>query len=134
LEFGSVHERTTAHRLAVQLEPQVGTWNVDCEYDRDGQMVKHLLGIAECDPNRATDRILPDIIVHHRHGRGRRHNLLVVELKKNAVEDACDRRKLELLTDPGGRYQYQVGLYINIDNDRFTCTWYKDGARAPEGK
>ena len=37
-------------------------------------------------------------------------------------EDPCDRRKLELLTEPRGHYQYQLGLYINVDGGNFTCT------------
>jgi len=131
LDFQVVHERSTAHRLAVQLEPLVSTWNVDCEYDRDGQLRKSLIGIAQCNPRKATEEILPDIIVHHRQGHGRDHNLLVVELKKQAKEDACDHRKLELLTAPTGHYQYQIGLYINIDDGKFDCTWYKDGIRVP---
>jgi hypothetical protein len=129
LNFDSVHERSTAHRLAVHFDPLFTGWNVDCEYDRDGQLQKALMGIAGCDNRKPTDAILPDIIVHHRQGHGRDNNLVVVEIKKHTPEDRCDTRKLELLTDPGGHYQYQVGLYINIDNGGFDCTWYKDGAR-----
>ncbi|MGH7973827.1 MAG: hypothetical protein ACREIC_34350 [Limisphaerales bacterium] len=127
LEFHDVHERSTAHRLAVHMEPHFcDTWNVDCEYDRDVQLRKILGGVAECD-GRTTDAIVPDIIVHHRGFSGRTHNLLVIELKKNAAEDACYRKKLELLTRPDGHYGYQLGLYINIDDGRCACTWYKDG-------
>ena len=129
LEFEAVHERSTAHRLAVHLERLCLGWNVDCEYDRDGQLRKALDGIAGCDPQRTTDRIFPDIIVHHRQGQGRSNNLLVIEMKKDATEDRCDRRKLELLTALGGHYQYQLGLYINISGGEFNCTWYKGGAR-----
>jgi len=129
LDFQSVHERSTAHRLAVQFEPHFQGWNVDCEYDRDRQVEKLLLGIAQCDAQKPPTGYCG----HHRPsslGRGREHNLIVIELKKNAEQDACDRRKLELLTDPNGYYQYQIGLYINIHGGRFTCTWYKDGARS----
>lgn len=127
LDFGIVHERSTAHRLAVQMEPDFETWNVDCEYDRDGQIKKRLMGISECKRLKATDEILPDIVVHHRRGEGRAHNLLAIELKKQADEDICDRRKLELLTATNEHYEYQVGLYINIDGGRFVCTWYRHG-------
>ena len=129
LEFGIVHERSTAHRLAVQMEPEFGGWNVDCEYDRDGHIRKVLDGVRECRTARRTDDIIPDIIVHHRLRRGREHNLLVVELKKDAALDPCDDVKLGLMTRPEGEYQYQLGLYINIDGGTFACTWYKDGAR-----
>lgn len=131
LEFDDVHERSTAHRLAVQMEALFEGWNVDCEYDRDGQVKKALMGIRECDRERATDWVLPDIIVHRRRESGRANNLLVVEIKKHEQENACDRRKLELFTDPRGGYSYQLGLYINISGNRFMITWYKDGAQLP---
>jgi hypothetical protein len=38
-------------------------------------------------------------------------------------------RKLELLTNPRSHYQYELGLYVNIDGGNFTCTWYKDGEK-----
>lgn len=128
LDFARAHERTIAQRLALHMEPHFrDEWNVDCEYDRDGQLKKLLEGIKGCDGQKKTDAILPDIIVHHREQAGRSHNLLVIELKKDAEEDPCDRRKLELLTEPHGHYQYQLGLYINVDGGKFACTWYKDG-------
>ena len=112
--FGAVHERATAHRLATHMEPLFTGWNIDCEYDRDGQMEKLLLGIKGCNSKKKSNKILPDIIVHHRVKQGSAHNLLVIELKKDATEDVCDKKKLELLT-ANGHYQYQLGLYINID-------------------
>ena len=45
LECEIVHERTTAHRLAVHMEPHFPGWNVDCEYDRDASLKKFLDGI-----------------------------------------------------------------------------------------
>jgi hypothetical protein len=50
-------------------------------------------------------------------------------MKKDDSEDACDRMKLELLTAPDGHYADQFGLYINIDDGSFVCTWYRDGRR-----
>jgi hypothetical protein len=129
LDFQRVHERSTAHRLAVHMEPLFAPWNVDCEYDRAGMVKKYLQGIAQCDEQRQTDAIVPDIIVHVRRGEGREQNLLVVEMKKDDPEDACDRMKLELFTAPDGDYAYQFGLYINIDRGHFVCTWYRDGRR-----
>ena len=128
LNFQLAHERTIAQRLAVHMEPHFcQEWDVDCEYDRDGQMKKAVEGIKGCDEEKKTNEILPDIIVHHREQAGRAHNLIVIEVKKNAKEDPCDRRKLELLTDARGHYQYQSGLYINVDGGKFTCTWHRDG-------
>ncbi|MCC6597764.1 MAG: hypothetical protein IT559_03130 [Alphaproteobacteria bacterium] len=132
LAFTEVHERSTAHRLAVHLEPLFPKWNIDCEYDRDGLKLKILDGIKECDSDKKTDRILPDIIVHHRNESGPNHNLLVIEIKKNSAENTCDRKKLELLTGKG-HYQYQLGLYVNINGGAFDCTWYKNGRQLQTG-
>jgi hypothetical protein len=114
LDFHIVHERSTAHRLAVYMEPGFPTWNTDCEYDRHGQVRKLVEGIHACNRRRATDRILPDIIVHHRGHNGAGHNLLVVELKKDAARDRCDFEKLQRMTDQEGPFCYQLGLYINL--------------------
>ena len=128
LDFHIVHERSTAHRLALHLEPHFEGWNLDCEYDRFGRLQKLLDGIRACDTRRTTDRILPDIIVHHREQQGTEHNLLVVEIKKSAERDDCDFEKLRLMTDPHGEFRYQFGLYINLNRGHFDCTWFKDGA------
>lgn len=133
LEYQIVHERTTAHRLALHMEPHFAGWNVDCEYDRDVSLKKFLNDIRHCDEQKRTDAIFPDIVVHHRRGQRRAHNLLVVEIKKNAATDVCDRMKLELMTQPGSHFDYQLGLYINVDGGKFTGTWYKNGAVVPAG-
>jgi hypothetical protein len=128
LDFHIVHERSTAHRLALHLEPYFNGWNVDCEYDRYGRVQKLLEGIRACDERRRTDRILPDIIVHHRGQNGPGHNLLVVELKKDDVQDPCDFEKLRGMTGSHGSFSYQLGLHVNINRGQFDCTWFKDGA------
>lgn len=128
LEFHIVHERSTAHRLAVQMEPAFPGWNIDCEYDRYGQIRKVVEGIRACDERRATDRVLPDVIVHHRGNNGPQHNLLVVEMKKDAPQDDCDFEKLRRMTVQNGAFSYQLGLYINLNQGQFDCTWFKDGA------
>ena len=131
LNFGEIHERTTAHRLAVHIEKQLAEtgWNVDCEYNKDGTFKKELDGISACSLQRSTDTIYPDIIIHHRLDQGRENNLLVIELKRGAQEDVCDRKKLELLTKQSGHYKYQFGLYLNINRGGFNRTWYLDGVK-----
>jgi len=129
LDFLNVHERSITHRLAVHMEPLFPGWNVDCEYDKDGDIRKAVEGIADCNARKKTDDIFPDIIVHHRTRLGADNNLLVIEMKKENEEDVCDTRKLELLTDPQGHYRYQFGLYINVVVEGFVCTWYENGHR-----
>lgn len=127
LAFNKVHERSTAHRLAVHLEPHFRDWNVDCEYNLSENVLKVLRRIKECDEQRKTDRILPDIIVHKRGVSGTAVNLLVIEIKKATAEDPCDRRKLELMTCAKADYHYQHGLYLNIED--WKLTWYRNGSR-----
>ena len=74
-------ERTITHRLAMYLQDEFPTWNVDCEYNRNQYEVKKL----------SKDAVRPDIIIHHR----RTHrNLLVIEAKKTNNR-ADDQEKLE---------------------------------------
>lgn len=128
LDFGDVAERATMHRVAHHMEEEFEGWNVDCEYDRNDQVKKSLSGTAGCSQRKMTDEIIPDIIVHHRRETGRENNLLVVELKRNAADDSCDRAKLEGLTSAANNYQYQFGLYINIASGSFVCRWYVNGS------
>lgn len=117
------------------MEDSFDGWNVDCEYNRQRMISKQLEGIRGCDEQKKTNRIYPDIIVHHRTNNDdpiRGENLLVIELKNDDPEDACDRRKLELLTHQDGYYKYQLGLYINISDNQFTKTWYKNGEAVSE--
>lgn len=132
LDFKNVTERATAHRLAFHIEHllsegNLGDWNVDCEYNRNGYTQKLLAGIKECDEQRKTEQVFPDIIIHKRNKSESENNLLVIELKRKQEENPCDRRKLELFTSQHP-YLYQYGLYININEGNFNCTWYKDGA------
>ena len=36
LDFPRVHERSTGHRLAVQMQTEFPGWNIDCEYESLG--------------------------------------------------------------------------------------------------
>lgn len=131
-----VSERAVAHRLAVHMEPYFAGWDIDCEYNRRGLgFPKELDGIVQCEEQRTSNRVLPDIIVHHRTNSDEAKaddNLLVIELKNDDEEDVCDRRKLELFTNPDSYYKYQLGLYINVGNHDFLRTWYKNGVKVSE--
>jgi len=121
---GDVHERSIAHKLGEYLQEQFPDWNVDCEYNRKGIETKKLEGIEECEEPKKTDTVYPDIIVHERNTK---HNLLVIELKKNDPKYQCDLRKLELFTDIKGEFGYTLGLFIQFDNSRLELKWFKDG-------
>ena len=121
----NVHERSIAHKLAEYLQVQFLDWNVDCEYNLKGLDTKVLDGIRQCSEQKKTDRVLPDIMIHK---RDTNHNLVVVEIKTNNQEDACDIEKLRLFTSRNGGYKYILGLFIKFDrNNKPSMRWFKDG-------
>ncbi|MHB1683531.1 MAG: hypothetical protein ACYCYO_12025 [Bacilli bacterium] len=103
-----VHERTIAHRLAVYLENEFSSWNVDCEYNRN-QYDPKLIGSRDSDGN--DRRVYPDIIVHH---RGTSDNLLAIELKRlDSVDGQVeDERKLNEYIS---RLGYRYGLFVSLE-------------------
>ena len=121
---GGIHERSITHKLAEYLQEQFPDWNVDCEYNRKGVETKKLKGIEECEEHRKTEIVYPDIIVHERNTK---HNLLVIELKKNDPECQCDIRKLELFTNRKGEFGYALGLFIQFDDSQLKLRWFKNG-------
>ena len=115
----NVHERTIAARIDHCLELIFPEWTADIEYNRmmDNE-IKQLEGIKACLERRRTNRIFPDIIVHH---RGIKYdNLLVVELKKAYLNPECDILKLQLLTSPTGEFRYPLGLFLELKEDKTT--------------
>lgn len=126
LENG-ISERSVAHKLAEYLQVLFPEWNVDCEYNKKGVDPKELVGIKDCDYERTTDRIYPDIIIHK---RNKKENLLVIEIKITSGQSACDIKKLELLTKKGKnkKYEYDFGAYIEFNKKKkHEILWYKDG-------
>lgn len=107
------NERSVSCKLAEYLQSQFSEYNVDCEYNKKGEgEIKRLAGIEECDKQRATDRILPDIIVHKRNSND---NIVIIEIKTISNDEKCDLCKLKLFTRRSGEYRYQIGLYIKFN-------------------
>jgi len=118
-------EWALAHRLAVYLELEFPGWNIDCEYDKQGENADPKTNAATVG---TTERTRPDIILHHRGELAKEHNLLVVELKK--AEDPTDWRKVkEFTARPEGKrtFQYQYGLALSF-LPLLSIRWYEDGA------
>ena len=110
----NVHERTITHKLGEYLQTQFPEWYVDCEYNRDGMESKALEAIHECDEERKTDRVVPDIIIHQRVKESEKiNNYVVIEVKTDDKKTDCDIKKLELFTsDP--KFRYKFGLFIKF--------------------
>ena len=109
-------EWALAHRLAIYLEHEIPGWNVDCEYNRQGD--GH-------DPKE--NKVRPDIAIHHRGFLEPQHNLLVIELKKR--EEEFDLVKTRAYTDKPTekrRFQYQYGLALSF-LPKLQKHWFHDG-------
>ena len=123
----NANERAMTHKFAEHLQSALGDeWNVDCEYNRDGEIPKalHNLGrqrVRKDDSN--ADTVFPDIIVHRRGKAG--PNLIVIEAKKDAGSDADDHKKIEgYLLEFG--YE-RAGLLRFITGEQFDVTfeWFE---------
>lgn len=131
LLINNAHERSVAHKLAEYLQQQfsVSDWQVDCEYNLHGADIKLLDDIKECPEcfeEKKTDRIFPDIIIHQRNTD--EDNLLVVEVKMGNKSNACDLKKLELLTGEVHPYKYSLGLFIKFKEiNEPNILWFKNG-------
>lgn len=129
-----VNERSITHKLAEYLQIEFDRWNVDCEYNKNGDVKKELDGIKnalneipECAKHIKTDRVFPDIIVHLR-GENT-SNILVIEVKKrlNPNNSICDEKKLEFFTQKG-QYHYSYGLFIKFNGtNKPELKWFKEG-------
>ena len=112
-------EWAIAHRLAVYLEQLLPGWNVDCEFNRQGN---------EIDPKalESGSLVRPDIIVHHRGQVEREHNLLAIELKKaNVAADHAKVREYTSLPAGSRKFQYRYGLSVSVPS--FEMTWFESG-------
>lgn len=142
----SVHERSITHKLAEYLQELFSDYDVDCEYNNDidsrkkfisdnaKDKLKLELEKIKLNPN-ATDLLAeikklsknfyPDIIVHKRNSN--KHNLLIIEAKKDNRDTAFDEEKLKAMTatDKNSRYKYRLGALVILDvEDNFKGDCY----------
>jgi hypothetical protein len=109
-----------AHRLAVYLEALLPGWNIDCEFNRQGDATDQKT-LAD------SSRVRPDIIVHHRGRLELEHNLLAIELKKtNASWDQTKVKEYTSAPTGNRKFQYQHGLTVSLKGV-CTMTWFEDG-------
>lgn len=103
------NERSITHKLAEYLQAKFPDWNVDCEFNRNGQDAKNLSPFVKKTNSDNTDAVsvYPDIIVHH---RGTSENLIVIEAKKsNSRDEDMDNQKLcAYKKDLGYTYAYKI--------------------------
>ena len=108
-----LNERTITCRFAYHLQHQFPDWNVDCEYNRLGEMPKMLdlpKDSVTWDDTEAKT-VFPDIIIHK---RGQAWpNLLVIEMKKRGLSADFDYQKLKAYQEQIG-YKYSCFIEIEI--------------------
>lgn len=110
------NERSITHKLAEYVQLGFPDWNVDCEYNRNGDLPKRL--VDEIDRVRTDDTegetVYPDIIVHK---RGRPENLVVIEAKKSSTRgvgnDECKLRSYK----SQHHYQFAYAVVFPVRGD-----------------
>ncbi len=115
-------ERSVCHRVALHLANILASkeYDVDCEYNRNGNIPKRLIAIS----TNGNDCVYPDIIVHK---RGTSKNLLVIEAKYENEDHGRDEEKIKSYLE---EMNYRHGVILKIpssENHTFdTQWWYKD--------
>lgn len=109
-----VGERACVFRFGIYFsqilkrEKQFKGYNLDCEYNRNYD-----------DPKRRNNGnlMIPDIILHKRGNND--NNIVVIEFKgwwSDVKSQKDDIYKLKELVDPYGKYKYQYGYSIILNN------------------
>ena len=97
--------------------------DLDCEYNRDMGEPKRIY------INDSMYSVVPDLIIHRR--RSNENNLLIIEFKKKKAREEdkeWDREKLIYLTDQGGKFKYNFGLYIELGMHEVWVDVYQEGS------
>ena len=112
-------ERSIVFRLGIYLNYNFEEYDVDCEYNKNGDCIKSL-------PSRRYN--FPDIIVHKREEK--ENNLLIIEVKTpNDIKIdhfENDYKKLRGFTSEV-EYKYTQGAHIFISVTRCSIAWYVNG-------
>ena len=112
-----VSERDIVHRFAHYFEnymqdTDIESYNVDCEYNRNGYEIKQVNG----------KYVYPDFIVHKRGNN--ENNLLIIEFKTWWNSDnGADINKILWMMNPQLKFQYKYGCSITINQDNSEIFW-----------
>ena len=126
-----VHERTISSKLGCYLSsiiPPVseGGWDVDVEYNRNGEVPKKLC------PDGEYVNVIPDIIIHRRGEnnpqRTECNNLLVIEIKKDSGDEErkADINKIQSFINESPFY-YCFGAFVDFScgHSNFSMEWFE---------
>lgn len=116
-----VNERSVSHKLAEYHQQRFIRWNVDCEYNRDGYDKKQLPAQKVCSNDIEATTVFPDIVVHRRGLEKEKHNLLVVEMKKQGRPIAKDEAKLRSFKS---FLHYRYAALVIVGPKPYKIKWY----------
>ena len=112
-------ERSIVFRLGIYLNDIFEEYDVDCEYNKNGDCIKSL-------PSRRYN--FPDIIVHKRKEKENNHLIIEVKTPNDIKIDHFenDYKKLRGFTSEV-EYEYTQGVHIFISVTRCSIVWYVNG-------
>ena len=117
------NERSISFKIASYIQKHVSSdWNVDCEYNRDGNDTKRLeipITNTGTDDTRGST-VYPDIIIHKRR---KKENLLIIEIKKSSLDYEFDKKKITSFLS-SDKYYYKFGLMLIIHMDNKSSKKY----------
>ena len=119
------NERSITHKVGLYLASEFLSFDVDCEYNRDGVSSKELISLANekitADSTEAVT-VYPDIIIHQRGAN--KKNLLVIEAKKSnsSVKDEVDLNKLKAFKRDL-KYKFAAFVKFNLSDRSFEIKW-----------
>lgn len=131
----NIHECVLSTRLAFYLQSLLNLnpnceeykgYIVDCEYNRNGNNVKHCKDLTKKVDEKELS-IRPDIIIHK---RKEEDNLIVIELKKShssSKRKDTDKDRLEYFTCKNFEYKYKLGVFVLIGKEKFELTFFRNG-------
>lgn len=113
----STNERAITHKLAEYIQQLFPAWNVDCEYNRKGEIKPKAILTKRTS--------YPDIIVHRRNTKD---NLLIIEAKTIHARNHSDIKDKIKIKAYINEYDYKYGLwtcfYDDITNTKLY--WFKN--------
>lgn len=146
-----IHEQDMSHRIAYYFEKELQEcpwfdskkYSVDVEYNRNLDEPKH--AYTKCQKCNQKNCFItqnknnvnlstysrPDIILHVRGENNETtkeyNNIIVIEIKKEQGNDIKDTAKMTAFTCSKGDYKYHIGVYLDLELDRYIITRFADG-------
>lgn len=138
----NLSEKCITHQLAIYIANHFPDYNVDCEYNRkaterktirilkqrfkDNNLLKNK-ALSELEKEILERAVFPDIIIHK---RGEKSNLCVIEVKKSnsrIQHQEYDYLKLESYTDKENDFNYQLGIFLLLNDNSPSYKYFENG-------